>query len=267
MDGVAPEIIGVTSGWHRFGRLGNQGRLSTNLIDNEPWNAYVKSLTAMLPDRPATYEGRMHNVVLNPLKGPKGHQFIRYNPEVTQSSKYAYEITKSCKYPEVAIRWADYLQDPVISFQMMNGPIGTHITDKGDGTFILIDRPPSAIYPGDWQNNFAFGGGPGGNSDIFEKRIDLQDITIWNQRDDKNAYKPFYPKEYYPNLAFSPEELDELVIFRQDITTFSKSQFARWIVNGGIEAEYAGFVQRLNSMGLSRMIQIYQTAYDRYMKI
>jgi putative aldouronate transport system substrate-binding protein len=217
----------------------------------------------MLPDHPETYQGRMHNVVMLPLKGPKGHQAIRWNPEQTQSTKYAFEITTSNKYPEVTMRWIDNIYEPINSFQLMNGPIGSHIIDHGDGTYTLVDRPPATEYAGDWQNNFAFGG-PGANYDSWEARLNNEDITIWNQQTDKIAYIPFYPKEYYPNLSFSPEELDELVVYKQDIHTTAKEQLARWIVNGGVEQEYDGFVRRLNDMGLPRMLEIYQKAYDRY---
>jgi putative aldouronate transport system substrate-binding protein len=42
---------------------------------------------------------------------------------------------------------------------------------------------------------------------------------------------------------------------------------AQWITKGGVEREYADFVKTLNTMGLPRMVAIYQAAYNRYHKI
>jgi putative aldouronate transport system substrate-binding protein len=62
----------------------------------------------------------------------------------------------------------------------------------------------------------------------------------------------------------TPEEINELAILRTDIHSFAMQQASAWVVNGGVEREYAGFVRQLENMGLRRMEQIYQQVYNRY---
>jgi putative aldouronate transport system substrate-binding protein len=104
---------------------------------------------------------------------------------------------------------------------------------------------------------------PGYNSDSFSARI--IDEAQEEQMVDKQRLSAYYPKEYYPPAATTPEESDELSILRTDIHPYAMEQAATWIVNGGVEREYAAFVAQLEAMGLRRMEEIYQGAYDRYM--
>ena len=49
-----------------------------------------------------------------------------------------------------------------------------------------------------------------------------------------------------------------------DIKNFVNQQRAKWLVDGGIEEEWDGYVAQLQQMGLDQMIEIYQNALDRY---
>ena len=40
---------------------------------------------------------------------------------------------------------------------------------------------------------------------------------------------------------------------------------AKWIVDGGIEEDWEGNLQRLDSMGLPRLLEIYQKVYDHHL--
>jgi putative aldouronate transport system substrate-binding protein len=63
----------------------------------------------------------------------------------------------------------------------------------------------------------------------------------------------------------TPDESSELATLRTDIQNYVENQAATWIANGGVEREYDAFIRQLEAMGLRQMVQIYQTAYDRYM--
>jgi putative aldouronate transport system substrate-binding protein len=205
----------------------------------------------------------LHYSLLMPLKGPKGHQFWRHNDEFVQGAKYTLEITTSCKNPEIAFRWADNLYDELISLQMYYGAAGEVLEINDDGTF-FVKMPPEGLDNDTWRwgrqmNDVS----PCYVSDSTSAKG--EDPLFDAQVIDKENFKPYFSREYYPLTALSPEETGELAILRTDIHTYSQEQAAIWIVNGGVEREYSGFVQRLNDMGLSRMVEIYQTAYNRYM--
>ena len=49
-----------------------------------------------------------------------------------------------------------------------------------------------------------------------------------------------------------------------DIYKYVKECWANWIVNGGIDKDWDGYIAQLNQMGLERLMEIYQEALDAY---
>jgi putative aldouronate transport system substrate-binding protein len=45
-----------------------------------------------------------------------------------------------------------------------------------------------------------------------------------------------------------------------------KEKRAKWIVSGGVDQEWDSYIAQLKSIGLDKMVKIYQDAYDRYKK-
>jgi putative aldouronate transport system substrate-binding protein len=205
-----------------------------------------------------------HYSLLMPLKGPKGQQFWRHNDEYVQGAKYTLEITTSCKYPEVAMRWADNLYNELISLQMYYGASGEVLDIKDDGSF-FVKMPPEGLDNDTWR----WGRQMNDVSPCYVSNATSakgEDPLFDAQVIDKARFTPYFSKEYYPPAALSPEEAAELAILRTDIHTYAQEQASTWIVNGGVEQGYSAFVQQLNNIGLPRMLEIYQGAYDRYMK-
>jgi putative aldouronate transport system substrate-binding protein len=230
-SGDAPEIVGVGSHWVRFAIAG------MNRVDHYP--------------------------LLMPLKGPKGHQFWRQSPELTKGGKYALEIASSCKNPEIAFRWADAVYDEIVGLELYYGAIGLVLQENSDGTYLVLPPPP-----GQDNDQWIWGNSmgdlrPGYASDKLSARISDPDQK--EQIDDKIRLSAYYPKEWYPPAVMTPDEASELATLRTDIHGFAQERTATWIVNGGVEQEYAGFVRQLETMGLRRMEAIYQGAYNRYM--
>lgn len=224
-----PEIIGLSANWGRTYAFGDRAE---------------------------------HYPLVMPLKGPKGHQGWRVNPELTQSGKYFFEITTACKNPEIAFRWADNLYEELTSLELFYGHVSAAITVNADGTYTHLNAPEG--FQGNWSYVYGLNDkAPGYTSDKVSARI--TDLDNKEQYEDKILLSPYFPKEYYPIVSFSPEESSELSILRTDIHTTTRQQTAAWITSGGVEREYASFLGRIEAMGLKRMLEIYQTAYDRYM--
>jgi putative aldouronate transport system substrate-binding protein len=197
-----------------------------------------------------------------PLKGPKGHQFWRQNPETVKGGKYALEITSACKNPEIAFRWADAVYDEILGLELYYGAIGLVLQENSDGTYTVLDVPEGMD-----GNQWIWGNAlndrrPGYTSDRLSARV--IDNTQQEQIEDKERLSAYFPKEYYPPAALTPEEANELATLRADIHSYAQEQAATWIVRGGVEQEYAAFVRQLETMGLRRMEEIYQAAYNRY---
>jgi putative aldouronate transport system substrate-binding protein len=226
-----PEIVGVAPHWSRAG--------------------------AFAPERADHYP------LLLPLKGPKGYQFWRQNPESVKGGKYALEITRSCKNPEIAFRWADAVYDEIIGLNLYYG--STIVEKHNDGTYTITPSPISGEEWASWTDALN-DRSPAYISDRFNSFVpDFDSTTLYPQIADKEKLSPYFPKEYFPPVSFTPDDVSELSILRTDIHSYAQEQAATWVVNGGVEKEYDAFVRQLETMGLRRMEEIYQAAYDRYM--
>ena len=58
--------------------------------------------------------------------------------------------------------------------------------------------------------------------------------------------------------------MDEISKLTVDIYKYVEESCANWIVNGGIENDWDGYIAQLNQMGLERLMEIYQEALDSY---
>ena len=55
---------------------------------------------------------------------------------------------------------------------------------------------------------------------------------------------------------------------RQSLTTniydYCESQYAHWVVDGGIDSEWDAYLEQLDAMGLQELIEIQKDAYAAY---
>ena len=87
----------------------------------------------------------------------------------------------------------------------------------------------------------------------LERLIDLEE-----------HYLPYAEPENYPSVFFSVEELEEIGSIEADIKALVEQKRAEWITAGGVEGEWDGYVSQLESMGLERLVEIWQAGYDRF---
>ena len=72
----------------------------------------------------------------------------------------------------------------------------------------------------------------------------------------------FYPQD----CVFTEEELDDIDFYRADFERAVSEQEALWLKNGGpTDAEWESYKNYLNRCGMSDLLNIYQTVYDRYL--
>ena len=70
----------------------------------------------------------------------------------------------------------------------------------------------------------------------------------------------------YPiDCVFTAEELDTIDRYRVDFEGFVAEQEAAWLRDGGITDDtWAAYKENLNSYGMDKLLEAYQSAYDRY---
>lgn len=70
----------------------------------------------------------------------------------------------------------------------------------------------------------------------------------------------------YPTLVYTPEEQTEMATLKTDLLNYIKTEKAQFIVGEqDIDANWDEYLAKLDEMGLERLLEIEQAAYDRYL--
>lgn len=203
-------------------------------------------------------------VVMPPLAGPNGDRAIRGNDGAIIYGRNEFTVTTACEYPEVAMRWADYYASDEISVQSYWGPFGEVLEKQDDGTITFLD-PPEGKNGDSWYWEITCRDhGPKYVSPEMEAKIMLPEGSGDGAKLECDELIKDYVAEPYPVVNYTQKQMDEISKLTVDIYKYVKESWANWIVNGGIEGEWDGYVAQLNQMGLERLMEIYQEALDTY---
>lgn len=203
-------------------------------------------------------------IPLAPLKGADGKQIWNtYTSAINAKGSFA--ITNQASNPEVLMRWIDLHYDPETSLQIDQGLLGRTLEKSGDGTYHYLPVPEGKTFT---EMIHDYSPGVNGVSAVtMEIASKLELNANLQERKDLDAfYKPYNvpADEVFPSVYFTMEEVEEISSLETDIKAYVDQCYANWIVNGGIESGWDGYLKKLNQMHIQDYIQIYQTAYDRY---
>ena len=207
---------------------------------------------------------RVDNYELLPvLEGVDGKRLASQsnNQEIARG---AFAVTRANKYPAATIRWADNLYDPIQSAQANWGPIGETL-QKDPATGLLVQIPATdGTSEGERRQKVAPGGPKANTAENFEKVVAPEPRAAERQKTVEENYKPYAANDGYPAVPLSNDELQQISTIEADVAAIVKQNMAKWIVSGGIDSEWDGYVSQLKNIGLDTMIEVYQQAYDRY---
>ena len=68
-----------------------------------------------------------------------------------------------------------------------------------------------------------------------------------------------------PTLTFTTEESDEISLIMTDISTYVSENRINFIYGNRSLEEFEAFRSAIKDMGIDRVLEIYQAAYDRYL--
>jgi putative aldouronate transport system substrate-binding protein len=86
---------------------------------------------------------------------------------------------------------------------------------------------------------------------------------LWNAM---LAYQPYAPEleTCIPPLIYTADEAKEINEINTALIQYIDETRVRFITSGGIEREWNSYLRELDNIGLKRVLEITQTAYDRY---
>lgn len=203
-------------------------------------------------------------VPMPPLAGPRGDRYVRGNDGIIIYRRNNFTVTTACEHPEVAMRWADYYSSDDISIQSYWGPFGEALEKADDGTITFLD-PPEGKTGDVWYWEITCRDyGPKYVSPETEAKIQLPTGSGDGAKLEYDEDFKEFVAQPYPVVNYTPEQMDEISKLTVDIYKYVKECWANWIVNGGIEKDWDGYIEQLKKMGLDRLMEIYQAALDAY---
>ena len=138
------------------------------------------------------------------------------------------------------------------------------VEKKDDGTWV-IKEPKSGTIEEQKLKNALVNRAPCYTSEDQQERTVLPK-ELQARLDQDNVYADQRPSQdlIFPSVKFSNEDTEELTYIKTDVDKLVDQKAAEWAVKGGIDAEWDSYLEQLNSMGLDRMREIYQKAYDEW---
>ena len=204
-------------------------------------------------------------VVVPPLEGPNGDKAWRlYLANNGNIATTGFTITSACDQVEIAVRWVDQFYDRTTSMEAFYGPIGTYLGDNGDGTYSFLDVP-EGLTKDEWQFSVTPVDSP---CAIFDGDLDgilpVEPVSQKKRDDIANYYQQYMTSKTVPGLMYTTEEAKQLSVLSTDIFKYVNETQAQWLLNGGIEEEWNGYLDRLSKMRIDEYLSIVQAAYDRF---
>lgn len=176
-------------------------------------------------------------------------------------------MSAQSKNKEAAMKFINELYDPIVSMQVLFGSLGTNIEESGGSYKVLPPEDPS-MDPGTWKWTSTWAdNGPMYISDSLDLTLgeDMQSvgeqteplsIAFSSLDTEKDLFPPF--------VKYSQEENNELSLTNTSLMNVAMAKFSQWITEGEIDAEWDGYVQELERIGIDRTIEIMQKYYDQY---
>jgi putative aldouronate transport system substrate-binding protein len=201
-------------------------------------------------------------VPLPPPAGPNGdRKWAGFIPGILFKGSFA--ITSANRRPELTMRWIDTMYDPLVSIQAVHGMIGTSLAELPGGMYQVVPPPKGTDVE-------TFRGVPETSRTVWAVTREMEatlspagrQVPPKSQLD--RLYESFLEFDEYPKIYFTEAENDRISRYMTDISTYADKMYAKWMVSGGIEQEWKGYVDRLYDMGLGSLLDIYQEAYNRY---
>ncbi|TYP71884.1 ABC transporter substrate-binding protein [Paenibacillus methanolicus] len=209
-------------------------------------------------------EERMKDYVLMPpLKNNKG-EIVIGKTNYSEYSRDSFVITKANEQPEITARWVDQLYDPKTAIQAHWGPIG-EVYKEENGK--LVNLPvPAGTTAGEYRLKVAPGGPTVITKDAFGTLVDMEPRAKQRLDELEKYYFPYQVKENYPFVFFSAEDLDKINQIETQLKEYTKQMKAKWLMTGGVEEEWDGYLKKLDQIGLQELLEIYQKGYDEFKK-
>ena len=217
-------------------------------------------------------------VFLPPMYGPAGTEYaetrnltIRSGPGVTSGNL---NVTSACGNPTLLLKYFDQWYDPETVMQLQYGPIGIYFSEKdSNGVWQVInDDDAKAKYgksAGELKGQYEVYGPRLILAEYYNNVFAMEDRAVERLHQIEEYWMPYVQSPVcYPNdVTFTDEELETIKRYKADFTSQVAEYEGTWLKNGGpSDAEWDAYLKMLeDNCGMSRLLDVYQSAYTRYL--
>ena len=250
-----------------------------NLIDPEAYTQDYATYTAKAQNgRYGLFFGWDANSTANPddfiplpaLEGPDG---IVNATRQSGSADGGFQsgrcvITSACTNQELAAKWIDLMYDPLQSVLNNWGTYGEEGKSNifeltSDNTLKHLEIVGESPYDVRVQQMV------GGPLAVLNSYYDKYTTCPPDALERMEAVKSYVPDmKYdmvYPNVFMSQEEAEALARYETDLKQYAEQKKADWILNGGVDEQWAEYMEKMNSLGLEEYLKIKQKYLDAFL--
>ena len=217
-------------------------------------------------------------VFLPPMYGPAGTEYaqtrnltIRSGPGVTSGNL---NVTSACGNPALLLKYFDQWYDPETVMQLQYGPIGIYFSEKdANGVWQVIDdaaaKEKYGKSAGELKGQYEVFGPRLILAEYYNNVFAMEDRAVERLHQIEEYWMPYVQSPVcYPNdVTFTDEELETIKRYKADFTSQVAEYEGTWLKNGGpSDAEWDAYLKMLeDNCGMSRLLDVYQSAYTRYL--
>lgn len=215
-------------------------------------------------------------VMLPALAGPEGNVNItrQNNSETSGFDRGRCVLTTSCRDTALAAAWIDQMYAPLQSVQNNWGTYGeaktANIFEMGQnetGQPMLRHMDLGSNSPVEIRENQSVNGPLAVLNDYYDSVVTMPDDARWRlDRMHETYLEDMNSKYVYPNVFMSREDTAQISQYDTDIKKYAEQMKASWILNGGIDAEWEEYLQKMEAYGLPDYLAIKQKYFDEYQK-
>ncbi|GGO01497.1 extracellular solute-binding protein [Saccharibacillus kuerlensis] len=257
------EVLQYINGLHKDGLLDKE----IFTIDGGAVNAKGQSgvVGATIVPNPETVMGRKDFIGLGALEGPHGDQLYSHI-KVPMVHVGAFAITDKNPNPAATVRWMDYFYGDEGAQLYFMGKEGETFEKAADGSLQYVkditNNPDGLTQDQALAKSFTWLGGsyPGLVKEAYFKGSE----TLPSSLAAADKAKPHAIEDIWYNFNFTPEESEFMTSTGQDIQDYVTEMEAKFINGTASFDEWDSYVSTLEKMGLSRYMETYKAAYERY---
>lgn len=200
------------------------------------------------------------------LEGPNGD---RMHTAVVGhlGSRGAFLITKKNPYPEATMRWIDYFYSEEGIRMLYLGIEGETYYKDANGEYqflpeIVENIPEGSSFDQVVSKYVPYAGGA--LPTLIMEEYFKGGETQPSAKQAAANLRPYIPDEVWESFSFTAGESEVKITLESDINSMVNQWTAEFVQGKRSLDEFDSFVAQLNRMGLEQLIDIYETAYERY---